>query len=82
MAPTYAAINALVILGGSEAYDVIDREKLAKWMNNLRQEDGSFVMHIGGEVDIRGVYCALSAAHLSNIYSTQLFEKTAQWVLK
>ena len=31
---------------------------------------------------ISGVYCALSAAHLSNIYSPELFDKTAQWVLR
>ena len=54
LAPTYAAVNALVILGGEEAYQVINREKLAQWMNKLRQDDGSFVMHEGGEVDIRG----------------------------
>ena len=55
-------------ISGKEAFDVINREKLVIWMNKLRQNDGSFVMHEGGEVDIRGVYCALSAAHLSNIY--------------
>jgi len=82
LAPTYAAINALIILGGKEAFDVINREKLVIWMNKLRQNDGSFVMHEGGEVDIRGVYCALSAAHLSNVYSPELFSKTGQWVLK
>lgn len=82
LAPTYAAVNALVILGGQDAYQVINRETLAKWMNKLRLEDGSFIMHIGGEVDIRGVYCALSAAKLTNIYTEELFKKTAQWVLR
>ena len=71
-----------MILGGPEAYEVINRPMLAKWLNSLRLEDGSFIMHIGGEVDIRGVYCALSAAKLTNVYSEDLFKKTAQWVLK
>lgn len=82
LAPTYAAVNALVILGGNESYQIINRKTLAHWMNRLRQEDGSFIMHIGGEVDIRGVYCALSAAKLTNIYSEELFKNTARWVLR
>ena len=55
---------------------------LVEWMNQLRLDDGSFIMHIGGEVDIRGVYCALSVAMLTNTFSEELFHKTAQWVLK
>jgi len=81
LAPTYAAINALVILG-QEALEIVNREKLVLWLDSLRQEDGSFIMHIGGEVDIRGVYCALSAARLTNTFSPELFRDTAQWVLK
>lgn len=82
LAPTYAAVNSLVILGGHDAYDVIDRPGLANWLNALRLKDGSFVMHQDGEVDIRGVYCALSAAKLANVYSPELFHRTAHWVLK
>ena len=81
LAPTYAAINALCILGTEEAYKVIDRQKLVQWMNTLRLDDGSFLMHEDGEVDIRGVYCALSVAKLTNIYSPELFKNTSQWVL-
>ena len=62
LAPTYAAVNALTIIGTEEAYRVTDRAKLVTWLASLRNEDGSFTMHRGGEVDIRGVYCALSAA--------------------
>lgn len=38
-------------------------------------------MHEDGEVDIRGVYCALSAARLTNTFSAELFKNTAQWVM-
>ena len=82
LAPTYATVNALVILGGEDAYKIINRENLVQWMKQLRLQDGSFIMHIGGEVDIRGVYCALSVAMLTNTFSEDLFKKTAQWVLK
>jgi protein farnesyltransferase subunit beta len=81
LAPTYAAINALCILGTESAYKVIDREKLVSWMNKLRLKNGSFLMHEDGEVDIRGVYCALSVARITNIYSPELFKNTHHWVM-
>lgn len=39
-------------------------------------------MHECGEVDIRGVYCAVTVARITNIYSDDLFRNTAQWVLR
>ncbi|XP_073853634.1 protein farnesyltransferase subunit beta isoform X5 [Macaca fascicularis] len=53
LAPTYAAVNALCIIGTEEAYDVINREKLLQYLYSLKQPDGSFLMHVGGEVDVR-----------------------------
>ncbi|XP_013377345.1 PREDICTED: protein farnesyltransferase subunit beta isoform X2 [Chinchilla lanigera] len=53
LAPTYAAVNALCIIGTEEAYDVINREKLLQYLYSLKQPDGSFLMHVGGEVDAR-----------------------------
>ncbi|CAB1342582.1 unnamed protein product [Coregonus sp. 'balchen'] len=52
LAPTYAAVNALCIIGTQEAYNVIDREKLLSFLFSVKQPDGSFVMHVGGEVDV------------------------------
>ena len=44
------------------------REKLSQFLNNSRTEDGSFVMHKDGEVDIR--YCMLFSVHeISNVVS-------------
>uniref|UniRef100_A0A2R5LKX7 Protein farnesyltransferase subunit beta n=1 Tax=Ornithodoros turicata TaxID=34597 RepID=A0A2R5LKX7_9ACAR len=82
LAPTYAAVNALCILGTEEAYNVIDREKLLKFLKSVKQPDGSFIMHQGGEADVRGTYCALAVAKLTNIYTDDLFEGTAEWVKK
>ena len=82
LAPTYAAVNALTIIGTEEAYSVTDRDKLVSWLDTLRNEEGSFTMHRDGEVDIRGVYCALSAARLLNVYSESLFRNTDQWLLR
>ena len=82
LAPTYAAVNSLVIIGTEEAYKIVDRSKMVEWMNRLRCDDGAFTMHVDGELDIRGVYCALSAARLLNIYSPELFHNTDQWLLR
>jgi len=82
LAPTYAAVNALCIIGTKEAYSIIDRRKLCSWMNRLRCKDGAFTMHVDGEIDIRGVYCALSVARLTHIYSSDLFLNTDQWLLR
>jgi protein farnesyltransferase subunit beta len=57
------------------------RENLFKWLTRLHQPDGSFTMHEEGEADVRGVYCAASVARLTNIYTLDLFEHTAEWVV-
>ncbi|KAJ1103603.1 hypothetical protein NDU88_001024 [Pleurodeles waltl] len=82
LAPTYAAVNALCIIGTQEAYDVINREKLLEFLFALKQPDGSFLMHIGGEVDVRSAYCAASVASLTNIITPTLFEGTPEWILR
>uniref|UniRef100_A0AAR2K9I2 Protein farnesyltransferase subunit beta n=1 Tax=Pygocentrus nattereri TaxID=42514 RepID=A0AAR2K9I2_PYGNA len=81
LAPTYAAVNALCILGTEEAYNVINREKLLDFLYSVKQPDGSFVMHVGGEVDVRSAYCAASVASLTNIITPTLFEGTHNWIL-
>ena len=76
LATTYAAVNALAIIGTKEAYDVVDRyvfvikghtrilessltrmptnsASLLSFFLRLKQPDGSFLMHVGGEADAR-----------------------------
>lgn len=48
----------------------------------MKQADGSFVMHEGGEVDIRGAYCAASVATLLGLPLDELFEGTAEWIAR
>ncbi|CAG4954007.1 unnamed protein product [Parnassius apollo] len=78
---TYAAINALCIIGTEEAYKSININSLLKFLWAVRDIDGSFALHKGGERDIRGAYCAISVAKLTNIYSDALFDKTAEWIV-
>ncbi|PQE16904.1 hypothetical protein CJF30_00003610 [Rutstroemia sp. NJR-2017a BBW] len=59
LAPTYAVVLSLAMVGGPEALDIIDRKAMWKWLGALKTSSGGFRMAIGGEEDIRGAYCAL-----------------------
>jgi protein farnesyltransferase subunit beta len=53
LAPTYAVLLSLVIVGGNEALDLIDRKAMWQWLGNLKHPNGGFRMAVGGEVDVR-----------------------------
>lgn len=78
---TYAAVNAISIIGTEEAYNSLDRSSLQKFLWTVRDVDGSFALHKGGEQDIRGAYCAISVAKITNTYTDALFDKTAEWIV-
>lgn len=78
---TYAAVNALSIIATEEAYNSLDRSSLQKFLWTVRGVDGSFALHKGGEHDIRGAYCAVSIAKVTNTYTDDLFDKTAEWII-
>ncbi|XP_030744971.1 protein farnesyltransferase subunit beta isoform X2 [Sitophilus oryzae] len=81
LAATYAAVNALIILGTEEAYKIINRQKLYEFLLRVKQPDGKFAMHTGGEIDIRGAYCAISVASLTGIMTKELVDNTAEWIV-
>ncbi|KAJ5075530.1 protein farnesyltransferase subunit beta [Anaeramoeba ignava] len=82
LAPTYAAVNALAIVQKYHkgALDIIDSKKMFSFLLSLKQPDGSFAMHIGGERDLRGLYCALSVAYLLNIQTEELIKDSELFV--
>ncbi|KAK3922613.1 Protein farnesyltransferase subunit beta, partial [Frankliniella fusca] len=82
IACTYAAVNALCSIGTKEAFSAINREKLLEFLWSVRQPDGSFLMHENGEIDVRGAYCALSVSKLTNIFTPELFEGSAEWIVR
>ncbi|XP_076759305.1 farnesyl transferase beta subunit [Xylocopa sonorina] len=82
LASTYAAINALCTIGTPQAYQVIDRKGLKQFLASLHGEDGSFRLHKDGETDIRGIYCALSVAKLTNVYTPELFKECESWIAR
>uniref|UniRef100_A0A0G4I558 Protein farnesyltransferase subunit beta n=1 Tax=Chromera velia CCMP2878 TaxID=1169474 RepID=A0A0G4I558_9ALVE len=81
LAPTYASIASLLIVGGEEALSVVDRGALYAFL--LRQRDGEtggFRMHEDGELDMRGAYCAIASASMCQILTPQLTEGLVEYV--
>ncbi|KZL76269.1 farnesyltransferase subunit beta (prenyltransferase and squalene oxidase) [Colletotrichum tofieldiae] len=67
LATTYAVVLALAIVGGEDAYETIDRKSMWRWLSSLKQPSGGIQMTLGGEVDVRGAYCAAVIATLLNL---------------
>ena len=82
LAATYAAVSAISLFQSSKLYDLIDREALLAWLLSLKQPSGGFRMSLGGEEDVRAVYCALSVASLCDILHPDLIKGTAEWLAK
>ncbi|UKZ76680.1 hypothetical protein TrVFT333_004388 [Trichoderma virens FT-333] len=68
LATTYAVVLSLALVGGDEAFEVVDRRSMWKWLCQLKQPDGGFQMAVGGEEDVRqGAYCAAVVISLLNL---------------
>ncbi|KAF5394854.1 Terpenoid cyclases/protein prenyltransferase alpha-alpha toroid [Paragonimus heterotremus] len=82
LATTYGAINCLASLCDPDMLDAFDRSALLAWLRRLHQPDGSFIMHVGGEADVRGAYCAIAVAKLTGLFALHpdLFTSTAEWI--
>lgn len=51
------------------------------WLLTLKDPvTGGFMMHVDGEVDIRGTYCALAVASLLNIVTPQLLKGVPSFI--
>lgn len=81
LATTYAAVNTLCILQAECGYSMVNRKALYNWLMSLKQPDGSFCMHWGGEIDVRGVYCALSVASLLGLDTDELKANCDSFIL-
>ncbi|KAH8897044.1 terpenoid cyclases/Protein prenyltransferase [Thozetella sp. PMI_491] len=67
LATTYAVVLSLALVGGEEAFEVVDRRAMWRWLCSLKQPDGGFQVCLGGEEDIRGVFCAAVVIALLNL---------------
>lgn len=81
LAPTYAAVLSLCLIESDEAFEAIDLPGIRCFLWSVREPNGAFRMHVDGEIDVRGAYCAVVAARLCGIQPNDpLFEGTADWI--
>ncbi|XP_010509002.1 PREDICTED: geranylgeranyl transferase type-1 subunit beta [Camelina sativa] len=80
LASTYCALAILKVTGHD--LSTIDSELLLLSMKNLQQDDGSFMpIHIGGETDLRFVYCAAAICYMLDNWSGMDKEKAKNYIL-
>ncbi|BBN17717.1 protein farnesyltransferase subunit beta [Marchantia polymorpha subsp. ruderalis] len=80
LATTYAAVCALVTLGGEKALASINREKTLQFLLRMKDPCGGFRVHDDGEMDMRGSYTALAVAHLLDIMVPELVVNVGEFV--
>jgi protein farnesyltransferase subunit beta len=82
LATTYAAVNALVTLGGDKALSSINREKMSCFLRRMKDTSGGFRMHDMGEMDVRACYTAISVASILNIMDDELTQGLGDYILR
>ncbi|XP_065188946.1 protein farnesyltransferase subunit beta-like [Sycon ciliatum] len=80
IATTYAAVLTLASLGTREAYEVVDRAAMRRFLLALASESGEVRVHDGGEADVRAAYCACSVAHILNLDVWRAYGNVAFWL--
>ncbi|KAJ7548772.1 hypothetical protein O6H91_07G026300 [Diphasiastrum complanatum] len=81
LATTYAAVCALVTLGGAKALGSINREKMLQFLTRMKDSSGGFRLHEGGEMDVRGCYTAIAVAHILGILTPTITYKVNEFVV-
>ncbi|GAM23460.1 hypothetical protein SAMD00019534_066350 [Acytostelium subglobosum LB1] len=79
---TFAAINALMIIGTTEAYDCIDRAGMYRFLLSLKTPHGSFRTQVDGEDDSRSTYCAVVISSLLNIQTPELLAGVPEYLVR
>lgn len=81
LATTYAAINALITLGGHRSLSSINRGKVYTFLRRMKDPSGAFRMHDAGEMDVRACYTAISVASVLNILDDELVKGVGNFIL-
>eukprot|EP00438_Fugacium_kawagutii_P015621 Skav212792 [mRNA] locus=scaffold159:497156:505797:- [translate_table: standard] len=82
LAPTYAAVSALMVAGTPEAYRVVDRAAMYGFLMRMKSSEGGFKMHDEGETDMRGCYCAIAVASMLHILTDELLNGVPEYVAR
>ncbi|KAA8894347.1 terpenoid cyclases/protein prenyltransferase alpha-alpha toroid [Sphaerosporella brunnea] len=80
LAPSYAAVLSLATVGGN-ALSLVDRRTMLKWLLSIKQPNGCFTVAVGGESDVRAIYCALTVISLLRLpVPKELIENTLEYL--
>ena len=82
LASAYAGVSTLMLIGTPASYATLDRQQTYEWLMSLKQPDGSFAMHHGGEIDSRSAYCAVVIATYYNMLTPALRRGLADWLVR
>mmetsp|Transcript_31034 Transcript_31034/g.69917 ORF Transcript_31034/g.69917 Transcript_31034/m.69917 type:complete len:448 (+) Transcript_31034:46-1389(+) len=80
LAPTYAAVSALVLAGTEASYKAVDRSAMYRFLMRMKSPQGGFKMHDEGETDMRGCYCAIATASMLHILTDELLEGVPDYI--
>ncbi|EFC47966.1 farnesyltransferase beta subunit [Naegleria gruberi] len=82
VAPTFSGTIALCALKANQGLDLIDKQKMYSFLYSLKDPvSKGFRMHVDGEVDTRGCFCALIVATVLNIMDDKLTEGVAEYIV-
>ena len=76
-APSFAAVSVLQMF---QAVQKIDKEKIKKFLEKMKNDDGSISLYENGESDVRGAYCAIVCDYHLKLGID--FSLTTEWILK
>eukprot|EP00835_Amoeboradix_gromovi_P003303 NODE_213_length_14376_cov_0.499054.p3 type:complete len:419 gc:universal NODE_213_length_14376_cov_0.499054:10291-11547(+) len=82
LASTYAAVHALCHIGTVSAYNLINPQKLLNYFIAVKSSSGGFLMHVNGELDVRGTYCILSILDLVQVHRNAKYVSSLKVLLK
>lgn len=77
----YSCVMTIALIGTEKAYKLVDRQKIYKWLLELKVKNGSFRTTKGMEYDIRATFTALLIAYSFNILTPELTSGVEEFVL-
>eukprot|EP00892_Ulva_mutabilis_P003941 jgi/Ulvmu1/1919/UM012_0079.1 len=80
LAPTYAAVATLVNIGTPSALDIVDRQNMRAFLQQMcvpEEGGGGIAVHEEGEVDIRSCYLALATAYMLHLDLNDLADRSS-----
>lgn len=77
----YSLIMSIALIGTEEAYNIIDRAAMYKFIMSLKCENGSFRTTLDMENDIRSTFTAILIAYTLNMLTPEITQGVSDYVL-